>query len=108
MVSYAIGCVSFYFFVSYLVGWVERSETHHVWAHLVDGFRYALPILQKKRWLAGSSPAMTAQCRYFFGGDGHGRCAPRRPSNALAMPSTPRSSKRRPTICTPIGKPLAS
>ena len=32
--------------------------------------------------------------------------APRRPSNALAMPSTPRSSKRRPTICTPIGKPL--
>src|SRR3981189_1158236 len=45
---------------------------------------------------------------YFFGGEGHGRCGPRRPSNVLAMPSTPRSSKRRPTICTPIGKPLAS
>src|SRR5260221_12860644 len=45
---------------------------------------------------------------YFFGGAGHGRCAPRNPSNALAMPSTPRSSKRRPTICTPIGKPFLS
>ncbi|MBB4360390.1 hypothetical protein GGD65_001388 [Bradyrhizobium sp. CIR18] len=26
----------------------------------------------------------------------------------MAMPSTPISSKRRPTICTPMGKPLAS
>src|SRR5436190_850105 len=38
---------------------------------------------------------------YFFGGAGHGFCGPRRPSNALAMPSTPRASKRRPPICTP-------
>ena len=30
------------------------------------------------------------------------------PSNAFAMRSTPRSSKRRPMICTPIGKPAAS
>ena len=35
---------------------------------------------------------------YFFGGLGHGFCGPRKPSNALAMPSTPMSSKRRPTI----------
>ena len=46
--------------------------------------------------------------RYFFGGEGHGFCGPRRPSNALAMPSTPMSSKRRPMICTPIGKPFTS
>ena len=45
---------------------------------------------------------------FYFGGAGHGFCGPRIPSNAFAMPSTPRSSKRRPTIWTPIGKPLAS
>src|SRR6476646_9743827 len=33
--------------VSDLVGWVERSETHHLDAgHEADGFRFALPILQ--------------------------------------------------------------
>src|SRR6185369_10673591 len=39
------GGVSLYFFVSYLVGWVERSETHHVSAHLVDGFRSTHPTI---------------------------------------------------------------
>src|SRR5471030_1683806 len=52
-------------------------------------------------------PGMTGRL-YCAGGLGQGRCGPRRPSNALAIASTPISSKRRPTICTPIGKPCAS
>ena len=30
---------------STLVGWVGRSETHHLSAQRIDGFRFALPIL---------------------------------------------------------------
>lgn len=57
--------------------------------------------------LKGALPGMT-RTSYFAGGLGQGFCGPRKPSKALAMPSTPISSKRRPTICTPMGKPLAS
>src|SRR6266576_5223355 len=53
------------------------------------------------------APPRNDERSYLVGGAGHGRCGPRKPSNAFAIPSTPRSSKRRPTICTPIGKPLA-
>ena len=39
------------------------------------------------------------------GGCGHGRWASRISSNARETCSTPRSSKRRPAICSPIGRP---
>ena len=68
------------------------------------------PSLLSKTMDAGSSPAHDARNArmryYFFGGFGQGFCGPRIVSNAFAMPSTPRSSKRRPIICTPIGNPL--
>src|SRR5205085_2861228 len=32
--------------VGQTVGWVERSETHHLSAQIIDGFRCALPILR--------------------------------------------------------------
>jgi len=41
------------------------------------------------------------------GASGHGRCGPRMRSQALAMRSTPRSSKRLPMICRPMGRPAA-
>jgi hypothetical protein len=41
------------------VGWVERSETHHASRVMIDGFRFALPILHARR-LATSSSALFA------------------------------------------------
>ena len=39
------------------------------------------------------------------GGSGHFFCGPRTVSNQREIRITPRSSKRRPAICTPIGLP---
>src|SRR5438067_2434789 len=117
MVSYVMGCASFLLFFRF-VGWVERSETHRPGVavtvmlfgllHRHSGMvRRTRPGISRFRVRRCAMPRNDGD-NYFFGGEGHGRCGPRRPSNAFAMPSTPRSSKRRPTICTPIGKPLAS
>jgi hypothetical protein len=40
------------------VGWVERSETHHLPASTIDGFRCALPILL--RVLSGGQRRVSA------------------------------------------------
>ena len=42
------------------------------------------------------------------GGEGHGFCGPRTSSKARATCNTPRSSKRWPAICRPIGKPVVA
>ena len=59
-------------------------------------------------WIPGlrltAHPGMTKQ-ELLFRRDRPRPLRARRPSNVLAMPSTPRSSKWRPTICTPIGNP---
>src|SRR5205823_13476637 len=106
MVSYAMGTRFLFVVFSFRrMGRAKRNPSIRC-DLCAMGFALLYPSYKKRRRWPGQALAMPALCRYFFGGVGHGRCGPRRPSNVLAMPSTPRSSERRPAICPPIGEPL--
>jgi MFS family permease len=76
---------------------------------------YALPIAVSALFSAvaaalvwmGRSPRRRSASPEVCQNVGHGRCGPRISSNAFAMRITPISSKRLPTIWSPIGRPPA-
>ena len=58
------------------------------------------------RWLTEDGPSHPVEMSHAIAGSGHGCCFSRSSSNFRASCSTPRSSKRLPMICNPMGSPL--
>src|SRR5882757_5703508 len=79
-----------YLIVSYAIGWVSSRFVlcRLVQASSCPGLSGASTFFlshESKEDVDGrDKPGHDGVYRYFLGGDGHGRCGPRRPSNALA------------------------
>ena len=71
-----------------------------------DHWPSRIPAEDRSQRFFFSGLSRAAEMSHAVAGSGHGRCFSRSSSNFRASCSTPRSSKRLPMICSPMGSPL--